>query len=165
MALDGKWWGAQLNLAWRVIVHYARKLWPWATRYGIDRFRQNYVHEGLPPATPAMRELLVQPGRCTQCGVCDGVCPLLHDDALRDRTAPTFLGPMTFVSSGARAAPHFEDVEETVAALRGPVCQGCKACDAACPERIPILAIADLVDAQRRAIVAAQQALVPAAGG
>lgn len=160
MRLDAKWWGAQLNLTWRVIVHYARKLWPWATRYGIDRFRENYVHEGLPAATPDQRALLTQPGRCTQCGVCDGLCPLLKDDDLRARTAPMFIGPMTFVASGTRAAPHFEDVEDTVAAMRGPVCQGCKACDAACPERIPILALADLVDAQRQVVVAARAALV-----
>ncbi len=158
MALDLKWWHAKANLAWRVLAHYARKLWPWATRYGVDRFRENYVHEGLPQATPAMRLLAIQPGRCTQCGVCDNVCPLLHDDALRERTAPTFLGPMTFTASGARAAPHFDDLQETLTAMIGPVCQSCRRCDTVCPERIPILALAGHFEEQRLVIVAAKRA-------
>lgn len=138
-SFDRKWLHAQVNLAWRVVVHYARAAWPWSPRYGLARFVSNYVPEGLPWATTRSRELGHEPGRCTLCGACDDACPLLL-------TLPPheFLGPMTMVSSAARAAPHFEDAKETFTVLTQPYCQECRACEAACPEDIPILALADL---------------------
>jgi ferredoxin len=136
-SLDLKWWHAQANLGWRAFVHYFSKLWPWRARYGLERFRANYVHEGLPPAAPAHRALAHEPGRCTACGNCDSACPVLHDHDLQG-----FIGPMAFVVGGARSGPHLPDVRETLRILNGPLCADCRACDAACPERIPITAIA-----------------------
>lgn len=137
MALvDRKWVHAQLFLAWRVIVHYGRKLWPFGPRYGLERFVANYVPEGLPWATEESRALAHEPGRCTLCGACDDACPLL-------RGLPrAFLGPMTMVSSAARAAPHFEDAADTFRTMTEPDCEACRACEAACPEDIPILRLA-----------------------
>lgn len=153
VALDRKWLHAQINLGLKVVAHYLKKLWPWSPRYGLERFQQNYVVEGLPPATQAFRKLAEEPGRCTTCGACDRVCPLLETDK-------DFVGPMRFVVAGARAAPHLDDVKETLAVLLSPTCTDCRKCEAACPEVIPILGIAAglaeahaVVDAARRGTV------------
>lgn len=153
-SLDLKWWHAQVNLAWRMTVHYLRKLWPWRQRYGLERFRQNYVHEGLPPATEATRDIAHEPGRCTTCGACDDACPLLT------RLSPAeFLGPMAMVISGARAAPHFADVETTLRTMVGATCASCRACDAACPEGIPVTRLAEVLLGQLACIEGAKQRL------
>ncbi len=136
-SFDQKWIHAQLNLAWRVVVHYARFLWPWSPRFGLARFVSNYVPEGLPWATERSRELGHEPGRCTLCGACDDACPLLLT-----LPAHEFLGPMTMVSSAARAAQHFADARRTFETLTAPTCVECRQCEEACPEDIPILALA-----------------------
>lgn len=158
VALDRKWLHAQFNLGFKLVVHYLKKLWPWSPRYGLERFQQNYVVDGLPPATLAFRKLAEEPGRCTTCGACDRACPIL--DTNRD-----FIGPMRFVVSGARAAPHLDDVKDTLRILTEPTCTDCKKCEAACPEAIPILAIAaGLKDAQA-VVVAARAGTVPISAG
>ena len=157
-SLDLKWLHAQANLGWRALVHYVKWLWPWRRRYGLERFQENYVHEGLPPASEAMRELSAEPGRCTLCGVCDDVCPLVG------KLSPAeFIGPMAFVASGARAAPHFADVESTLRTLLGPTCSSCRACDIACPERIPVTRLAEVLLGQLATIESAKQRLAGAA--
>lgn len=159
-SLDLKWLHAQANLAWRTVVHYARKLWPWRERFGLERFRSNYVHEGLPPATLAMRALAHEPGRCTLCGTCDDVCPLV---TRLPRTE--FVGPMALVICGARAAPHLAEVETTLRTLVGPTCTACKACDAACPEQIPITRLGELLLGQLACVEGAKQRLTGGARG
>lgn len=151
-SFDLKWWHAQANLAWRTTLHYLRKLWPWRERFGLERFRQNYVHEGLPPATETVRSLAHQPGRCTMCGLCDEVCPLMDTLPIE-----AFLGPMTFVISGARAAPHFGDVETTLRTLVGSTCQACRRCEDMCPEQIPITRLAEAMLGQLTTIEAAKR--------
>lgn len=153
MALvDRKWVHAQLFLAWRVVVHYARKLWPWSPRYGLERFVSNYVPEGLPWATERTRALAHEPGRCTLCGACDDACPLL-----RELPRHAFLGPLSMVASAARAAPHFEDAADTFRKMAEPGCAGCRACEQACPEDIPLLAIAEDALAQLHIIEEARR--------
>jgi succinate dehydrogenase/fumarate reductase-like Fe-S protein len=141
--VDRKLLFAIMNLGWRFFLHHLARLSPFRTRHGIERFRENYVHEGLPPHTPSERAQGAEALRCTSCGFCDAVCPLLVDDS-----APGFIGPRAFVLSAARAAPHFEDVRATLTTLTSSVCQGCGLCVAACPERIPILDIASMCTAQ-----------------
>ena len=134
-SLDIRRLHALLNLAWRVVVHYA--MWPFTRRAGIDRFRANYVHEGLPPTSPAHRTFGNEAGRCTTCGACDAVCPIL-----RKREPAFFIGPMSFIIAGARAGPHLPDIKGSLEVLNGPICGGCRKCDACCPELIPIARIA-----------------------
>ena len=159
--LDRKWLYAKVNLASRVVVHYLRRLWPWSPRYGLLRFQQNYIVESLPPATLAHRDLAATPGRCTGCGSCDDVCPILAGST--DVRAGDFGGPHAFVVAGARAATHLDDVAVALDTLTGPVCAGCNACDRACPERIPILALAASLQAQRRVVDAARKGRMPIA--
>ena len=161
-SLDTKWLHAQLFLAWRLVMHFARKLWPWAPRYGFARFQENYVAEGLPPTLPAFRLLAPELGRCTACKLCDDVCPLLRGTVSVD-CPDGFLGPATFVLSGARSATNLEDLKGTLAALNGPVCGGCRACDAACPERIPIAKLAATLEEHRLIIERARHGQLPIA--
>ena len=158
-SFDLKWLHAQANLAWKLVRHWLRKLWPWAPRYGFARFQENYVPEGLPPSTPAFRLLAHEPGRCTACSMCDEVCPILRGELKGED--PQFLGPMTFILSATRQAPQLDDVKQTLATLNGPVCAGCRKCDAVCPERIPIEKLAVVYEEQRLIVVRARQGTMP----
>jgi succinate dehydrogenase/fumarate reductase-like Fe-S protein len=141
--LDRKLLFAIANLGWRFLLHHLARLSPFRTRHGIARFRENYVHEGLPPHTPSERARASDATRCTACGFCDAVCPLLVDDS-----APGFIGPKAFVLSAARAAPHFDDARVTLRTLTSTSCEACTLCEGHCPERIPILALAAQCAAQ-----------------
>lgn len=160
MALDIKWLHAQINLGWKVVIHYLRKLVPWAPRFGLVRFQENYVVDGLPPASPSFRaQLASAPGRCTGCGACDDVCPIVTDDTHPDHD--TFMGPRAFVVAGARAAPHLGDVEDALRIFGDSTCAGCGACDRACPEGIPITRLAAALSDQQREVEAARGGKVP----
>lgn len=160
MVLDARWLHAQLNLAWRVVVHYVRKLWPWSPRFGLLRFQQNYVTEGLAPVPPAHRShLATVAGQCTGCGVCDDVCPILRGTTTVPAT--DFMGPRAFVVAGARASNQLGDLELALATLQSPVCRDCRACDAACPELIPITSLASALAAQHAVVAAARAGTMP----
>jgi formate hydrogenlyase subunit 6/NADH:ubiquinone oxidoreductase subunit I len=160
VALDIKWMHAQLNLAWRVVVHYTKKLIPGMPRFGIQRFQENYVAEGLPPATLSFRAVAHEPGRCTGCGVCDSVCPILQRQ-VATVSADDFLGPMRFIQAGARSAPHLVDVRRELDVLTSDVCVNCRQCDRHCPERIPIADVAAALAAQLHTINRAKQGTMP----
>lgn len=162
-SLDSRWLHAQANLAWKLVRHWLLKLWPWAPRYGFMRFQENYVAEGLPPTAPAFRLIAHEPGRCTACGACDEVCPILRGTLAAPQSASqgAFLGPMTFVLSGARAAPQLDDVKDTLATLNGAPCATCRLCDATCPERIPIAKLALVLEEQRVVVERARQGTLP----
>ncbi len=159
MPVDRKWLHAQFHLGTRVVAHYLRKLWPWSPRFGLARFQQNYVVEDLPPSSPAHRALAHEPGRCTGCGACDDACPILAGTT--DVAADDFAGPAAFVVAGARSAAHLDDVAFALDTLTGPVCTGCRACDRACPEHIPVTTLAAALQEQRKVVAAARAGTLP----
>lgn len=153
MALwDRKWLHAQLNLAWHLVRHFTVRLWPWRRRYKLERFRDNYVHEGLPPASEAFRKSAHFFGQCTGCGACDETCPLMREMSRTD-----FVGPMSLILSGARSAPDLDSVESSLRLMVGPQCQECQRCDAVCPEEIPLLHLAELLLKQLHSTEEARQ--------
>ena len=157
--LDRKWLHAQFHLGTRVVVHYVRKLWPWSPRFGLARFQENYVVEGLPPFSPDHRAFAHEAGRCTGCGACDDACPILAGTTAV--AAVDFCGPAALVVSGARSATHLDDVGFALDVLTGPGCAACRACDRACPERVPVTALAAALDEQRKVVVAARAGALP----
>ena len=138
-SFDIKWAHAKINLGYRLVRHLLLKLWPWRQRYGLQRFVDNYVHEGLPAANARYRLYAHESGRCTSCGDCDQICPLLLKTSTKH-----FSGPMEFILCGTRAAPHLRDIRSTLELLVGPECAECGQCVAHCPEEIPILKLAQL---------------------
>ena len=156
---DHRWLHAQVNLAWKLTRHWLMKLWPWAPHFGFARFQENYVPEGLPPSTADFRLLAHEPGRCTSCGMCDQVCPMLHGELVADD--PQFLGPMTFVLAGGRQAPALDDIKLTLQTLNGGACAGCRKCDATCPERIPIAKLAAVYEDQRLVVERSRHGTLP----
>jgi Fe-S-cluster-containing hydrogenase component 2 len=140
-------------------LHYLRKLWPWSPRFGLARFQQNYVVEGLPPFPPDHRAFAHEAGRCTGCGACDDACPILAGST--PVAADDFAGPASFVVSGARSTQQLDDLAFALDTMTGPVCAGCRACDRACPEHIPVTSLAAALQAQRRAVQAARTETLP----
>jgi Fe-S-cluster-containing hydrogenase component 2 len=158
-AFDYKWIHAQLNLAWRVVVHYSKKLWPWSKRYGLLRFQQNYLVEGLPPDTHHSRLLRVQVGRCTGCHRCDDVCPIVRGES--SVPAASFIGPHGLVAAASRTATHITELPSQLSIINGDVCAACRRCDAACPEGIPIAAVGAELLRGLRVVENAAQGMYP----
>lgn len=127
-----------MNLGYRTVLHYLRLLWPFGPKYDAAMFRENYVPEGLPPLLEEARDRAHFAGQCTVCGACDAECPLLAEPSGDAR----FAGPMSYVVSGARQSPTLVHIEAELEVLTGSTCARCRACVAACPEDIPILALA-----------------------
>jgi len=163
VSFDVKRLHALVNLALKVVAHFLRKLWPWSERFGVVRFQENYVVEGLAPMPGVQRRTLAhEPGRCTGCGVCDDVCPILTGTSTATSAGDRdFAGPRAFVVAGARASHLLADVQSTLDVLASPVCQGCRACDVACPEVIPITALAVALAAQHQVVLAARAGTMP----
>ena len=136
MNQTGKWWYAQIFLGFHVLLHYAKKLWPWHARSGLKKFQQNYIVEGLPAYSASFRAIAFQPGKCTGCGICDSVCPLLLNPV------NNFLGPMRTVASVMRGGPLLEYALSDLSTFAADACVACRSCEIACPEAIPISELA-----------------------
>jgi ferredoxin len=68
------------------------------------------------------------------------------------------MGPQAFVVAGARGGIPLEHILPPVTTFLGPVCAGCRACEAICPQEIPILGLAAALRDQHRVVVAARNA-------
>jgi succinate dehydrogenase/fumarate reductase-like Fe-S protein len=111
-----------------------------AERTGMDAFRENYVPEGLPPIPAHAREQYDRFVRCTGCGSCDVLCPITRTaDPLEWR------GPMAVALSMSRAAPHYQECASALAYF--DQCGTCRACEAVCPEGVPIKTVAQVMRA------------------
>ena len=81
---------------------------------------------------------------CTGCEACNLVCPLV---AAGD--VVVFSGPMDIPLRHFRAAPDFHAARRTLEVFKR--CGPCRACEATCPQQVPIL---ELVDLMRRTLAA-----------
>ena len=98
---------------------------------GVDRFLENYAHEGMPPMVAGDEAVLVGVGRCIHCGLCEAVCaePV-------DRWT-------TYSRAVAMAA-------EAAATIPAACPDGCSACVDICPTAVPLAEIPAFV--QRRLV-------------
>jgi formate hydrogenlyase subunit 6/NADH:ubiquinone oxidoreductase subunit I len=133
-----KWWYAQFNLCWRIFLHYLKKAWPWSMKAGLEKFKSNYVPEGLPMYSVSFRQIAHQPGLCTACGLCDAVCPVLHSN----KSVP-FLGPMRLVLGAMRGGPTVRYALADLSFWGTESCASCRECEKVCPEEISIIKLSD----------------------
>lgn len=121
------------------VAHVASRVTLTYDRGGIGRFRQHFDPEGLIPLTERDRELHASWTRCTACGLCDLVCPELLAPIPEGR----FSGPRLLATGAIR---HLPELSRSVAsATKLAECEGCDACQAICPEEIPLRDLAEFI--------------------
>lgn len=125
-------------LGTQFILHFLLKLIPFRRDRGAGRFIENYRDDHLQPLTPAEREMLPGWQRCTNCGLCEAVCPL--DSAPLD---PAGLSFNRLANSAWRDPTAHRLVAASAARLVD--CEPCGRCEAICPEEIPLRELARAV--------------------
>jgi succinate dehydrogenase/fumarate reductase-like Fe-S protein len=124
------------------VLHWLRKLVFWRKRGGAARFLENYAPDGIAPTTPEASRQLADWLRCTNCGLCEAVCPL---DEPPLQTAHLTFAQLAF--SGWRDLTAHRLIAKSASALAD--CAPCQACERICPERIPLVALAESVASAR----------------
>ena len=59
-----------VRIAFRAVFVHPVQL-AWRGSPGANRFRENFLHEGLVPTSPEDRQRLREASRCINCGLCD----------------------------------------------------------------------------------------------
>jgi peptide/nickel transport system substrate-binding protein len=147
-------------LAAQLVVHVVRSLW--RRRRGEEVFRENFEPEGLLGLSAQEGVLLARGQQCTGCRACDVVCPGL------EATTGARIGPAQIVSTYVRDMSTFADLAPHVGTVAAQ-CAGCRACEAACPEAVPIMDLVGLLEgygarAAAAKGVGARQVMTPLAG-
>jgi heterodisulfide reductase subunit C len=119
---------ALLYLAWRALLaHPAKKLFR-QRGTGAERFRSNYVSEGLAPTGPEDRDTAEAAARCISCGLCELGCELAG--AAPAVRALGVHAAFRLYSRNLAELPLAKDALER--------CAECDGCDALCPTGVPI---------------------------
>lgn len=103
----------------------------------MQEFRENYVPEGAAAYPADLRRISHEPSQCTTCGLCDVSCPIV-----REKMPSDFIGPMRLVVSGMRGGTLLFAAETSIRIMASDACAECRLCEAACPEKIPMQALA-----------------------
>lgn len=115
-------------LGYRALVaHPLRKLFR-RRGTGLERFRANYVSEGLGPTSPADRADALAAQACISCGLCEIGCNLAAANP-------------QFRALGVHAVFRLYARNPVELPLAAPVLQGCASCagcHALCPTGVPI---------------------------
>lgn len=118
-------WG-YVRIAFRAaLVHPVQLAWRGAP--GADRFRENFLHEGLVPTTPEDRERLREASRCIGCALCDAPA------AGANLPAPSLV-PLVF----ARSSVELPRSREAIERLRSAP-EVLAAAERACPTGVPLV--------------------------
>jgi len=162
MKLDRRRAAALFRLALTFVAHLASRVWRRARRLPLWRhvglgslqaadgqaaFETYYRPDGIYGLAAAERALLPRLGECVQCGLCDPVCPVLQSPAGRG-----FVGPQRLVAASGRLLPAAR------VWLDAFLCVRCRACEAACPQAVPV---DGLVSLMRRASFESAPEAVP----
>ncbi|MFO1519480.1 MAG: 4Fe-4S dicluster domain-containing protein [bacterium] len=118
---------ARIYLGYHFLLHFLKK--PFNRRLrGLKPFVDHYGKDGILPLETSDLTLLRRFSDCIHCGYCDTACPSLLQFP-RER----FPGPRYIAGAFTRNFHHLME-----AALDAPFCDGCDACERACPCSIPI---------------------------
>jgi hypothetical protein len=121
-----------LYLAYRALfVQPLRRLFAGGPR-GKARFLAHFAPEGLVPTTSADRAMIAAAGRCISCGLCDELDGQLGTLAGYDGAS---LLPRQYARSSV-------EIRHARAAIERIDPQGYAAAEAACPTRVPLVALA-----------------------
>lgn len=120
-------------------IHMFKRLFRLYKPGGRERFLLNFREDRILPLSADTAALVPGWQRCTGCGLCDLVCPILGQPV--EGHGPFSVSQL--VLSGWRdftAVPLSRGPAELLAG-----CGECGACESACPERVPIKALAAFV--------------------
>jgi len=104
---------------------------------GIAAFRANYDADGLPPVTPAERELMPTFSGCIACGLCDR-----GESARIAASGGAYRGVMPLVLSGSRSMPDYRAAAYSFSFVPDEVLADK---EKICPTGVPFRAIARFV--------------------
>lgn len=119
---------ALLYLAWRALVAHPLKRLVRQRGTALERFRANYVVEGLVPTSPEDRAVGEAAAACISCGLCELGC-----DLAGAAPAVRALGLHAVFRLYSRSTA---DLPLAAGALAA--CEGCRGCDDLCPTGVPI---------------------------
>ena len=105
--------------------------------HNLETYRNHFDGEGLFSLTPDQRDGLPDMYRCTGCGLCVLSCPMAGSSTI-------VLDPCRLVSSFLRDFTTFVDTADYVSQSL-PCEEGCDRCGLACPERIDIRGVRELI--------------------
>lgn len=126
---------AKLNLAWALVIHFLKR--PFADN-GYEAFLDYYKPDRLIPLSQVDKTCLLKFSQCLNCGLCDAVCP-----ALEQKPREIFPGPSYLVTTLTRATPDF-----WAADLDLSLCESCRRCESACPNRVPVKEALEFIEAK-----------------
>jgi len=126
--------GADLYLAWRAAVVQPLRRILQRRPAGKASFLANYAVEGLVPTTPADKAMLEAAGRCISCGLCDEL-----DGQLGAIARGAYQGASILPRQYARSSV---ELRWSAAAIEAIDPEAYRAGEAACPTRVPLVALA-----------------------
>jgi hypothetical protein len=111
---------------------------------GIAAFRENYDADGLPPVTPAERELIPSFSRCIACGLCDR-----GEIGRIAASGGAYRGVMALVLAGSRSMPDYRAAAYSFGFVSDEVLAEK---ERICPTEVPFRAIARFVRDKANAV-------------
>jgi heterodisulfide reductase subunit C len=142
---------ALVYLAWRALVAHPLKRLVKQRGTGLERFRANYVVEGLVPTLPEDRAIGEAAASCIACGLCELGC-----DLAGAAPAVRALGLHAAFRLYSRSSADLPLAAPALAA-----CEACTGCDALCPTGVPISRIVRHLRARATAQAPGSAAPVP----
>jgi formate hydrogenlyase subunit 6/NADH:ubiquinone oxidoreductase subunit I len=124
-------------LGFYFFVHLLKKMFFLYQPGGETRLLENFREDRILPVSAEDRAVLAAWQRCTACGLCQAACPSLIGTAERPNQ---WLDINSLIQCQWRDPTAVALVREKARALAE--CKSCQACEDACPERIPLRALA-----------------------
>ena len=140
-----------IRLAILVNLHMVGRFFIWLgslvglkPRSGYERFKENYMGEGIIPITPEERDLLPAFSGCIHCSLCALACP--NVDALRE--AGIMIAPYQLAVTFSRSIPDFLYARDFLKDWTH--CDECPGCVDVCPTNVPLPRIVAYIERLQR---------------